>query len=333
MTDTPKVSIVLPFYNSKSTLEKAIESIVNQIFKDFELLLIDNGSTDDSSAIAEKFADQDQRIKVFFERQRGVVFAANNGLSNSRGEYIARMDADDVSLPNRIADQVKLLDAQLEIGLVSGLVRYAGDDSNGGFIRYVNWSNGITRPEALYLNQFVEYPIVNPSIMIRRELYKEYGGYRDGDFPEDYEFFLRLQSHNIQMIKTDSVVLEWNDLPHRLTRTSNKYTSDAFFQVKAKYLSKWLRENNTRHPRVIIWGGGKLARRRSKYLEQHGVVIDSFIDVRKSSDPALIYYEDTELFKNAFILSFVSNWDARDQVRTFLNEHAFVEGQDYLICA
>lgn len=333
MDDTPKVSIILPFYNSESTLENAIQSIVNQSFKDYELILIDNTSTDGGNTIAEKYCAKDSRIKLFQEKQEGVVFAANTGLSKCIGMYIARMDADDVSLPNRIGDQVKLLDAQPEIGLVSGQVKYAGNDSNGGFVRYVNWSNGITSPEEIYLNQFVEYPIVNPSIMIRRELYEKYGSYQDGDFPEDYEFFLRLQSHNIQMTKTDSVVLEWNDLPYRLTRISDKYTQEAFFRVKAKYLARWLKENNPGHPRVMIWGGGRLARKRSKYLQQHGVVIDSFIDVRKSNNPSLIYYKDTESFKNAFILSFVSSWDARDLIRSFLNEHSFVEGSDYLICA
>jgi len=333
MTDTPKVSIVLPFYNSKPTLEKAIQSIVNQVFINFELLLIDNESSDGSLAVAEKFAAQDVRIQVFHEKQRGVVFAANQGLSKSRGQYIARMDADDVSLPNRIGDQVKLLDAQHEIGLVSGLIKYAGHDSNGGFIRYVNWSNGITKPEEIYLNQFVEYPIVNPSIMIRRELYEKYGGYQDGDFPEDYEFFLRLQSHNIQMTKTESVVLEWSDLPSRLTRTDDRYSQESFFKIKAEYLAKWLELNNPKYPKVTIWGGGKLARRRSAYLEDHGIVVESFIDIRKSNNPSLIYYKDIHSFKNAFILSFVSNWDGRDKIRSFLNEHAFVEGQDYLICA
>ncbi|MEP5613955.1 MAG: glycosyltransferase [Cyclobacteriaceae bacterium] len=332
MTDAPKVSIVLPFHNSESTLEKAIQSIVGQFFIDFELLLIDNRSTDGSSAIAEEFSKRDSRIQLITENQIGVVFAANNGMSKSRGDYIARMDADDISLPNRIRDQVKVLDTQPEIGLVSGQVRYAGDDSNGGFVRYVHWSNGISKEEELYLNQFVEYPIVNPSIMFRRELYEKYGGYEDGSFPEDYEFFLRLQSYNIRMTKTDSVVLEWNDLPHRLTRTSDKYTQEAFFKIKAKYLAKWLKKNNPRHPRVMIWGGGKLARKRSKYLQQYGIVIDSFIDVRKSNKPELIYYKDFDLFKSAFILSYVSSWDARDLIRSFLNEHACIEGKDYLIC-
>ena len=333
MNDTPKVSIILPFYNSKSTLEKAIQSIVNQYFKNFEFILIDNNSTDGGSNVAAKYSAKDSRISLFNEDKQGVVYAANTGLSKSTGTYIARMDADDTSFPNRLQDQVDLLDSQPEIGLVAGQVEYHGDDVNGGFIRYVSWSNSVKEPHELNLNQFVEYPLVNPTIMMRRTIYEKYGGYSEGDFPEDYEYFLRLQSCGVKMTKLNSVVLEWTDSPNRLTRTDDRYSQEAFFKIKAKYLAKWLEKNNPKHPQVSIWGAGKLARKRSAYLHEYGVRVESYIDIQKSNIPSVIYYEDVHSFRNSFILSFVTNWDAREEVREFLNQHSFVESADYLICA
>ena len=143
MNDIPKVSVILPFFNSQSTLLRAIQSITNQSFKDLEVLLIDNASSDDSRKIAEECAGKDSRIRVFSETKRGVVFAANRGFEESGGKYIARMDADDFSFPHRIEEQVQLLDSKDDIGLVAGLVKYAGDDRNKGFIHYVEWSNRI----------------------------------------------------------------------------------------------------------------------------------------------------------------------------------------------
>lgn len=328
----PKVSVILPFYNAEKTLASAIQSIVNQSFIDFELLLIDNASTDSGLSIAQEFESVDSRISIHSEPNRGVVFAANKGLSLATGEYIARMDADDYSYLNRLEKQVQLLDSNDDIGLVSGLVDYKGSIENEGFIRYVDWSNGIVTHEAITLNQFVEFPIVNPTIMFRRSLYKEHGGYLDGDFPEDYEFFLRLQAVRIKMEKVATKVIEWNDLPNRLTRTDDKYSQEAFFRVKAKYLSEWLSKQNPKHPDVIIWGAGRHAKKRSSFLKQYGININGHIDLKESS-PSSIYFKDLDSFKNSFILSFVTSWDARDEIRAFLNTNGFKEGVNYLICA
>ncbi len=333
VNNPPKVSVILPFYNSENTLEKSIQSIVNQSFIDLELILIDNASDDDGLEISRKWTENDSRIKLYNEKKKGVVFAANLGLEKAKGKYIARMDADDVSLPNRIERQVQVLEKNHEIGLVSGLVKYTGDEANEGFSHYVNWSNGIIKCDDIYKNQFVEYPLVNPSIMFKRELYERFGGYMDGDFPEDYEFFLRLQMKETKMTKVDSPVLEWSDLPTRLSRTDERYSQEAFFKIKAKYLAQWLEKHNPNHPEVIVWGGGKLAKKRSTYLKDYGIRIGSFIDVKKSKHPSSIYYKDIHSFKNSFILSFVTNRGARKHIRNFLNQNGFQETINYLICA
>ena len=197
----------------------------------------------------------------------------------------------------------------------------------------LDWSNQIIDSKDIYRNQFVEYPLVNPSIMFRRAVYEKFGGYKDGDFPEDYEFYLRLQSSGVKMEKVNSVVLEWQDSSARLSRTNEKYTQEAFFKIKAKYLAMWLERNNAQHPEVIIWGGGKLAKRRSAFLKDHGVSLKAFIDIKRSNSSSTIYYKDISSFKNSFILSFVSNRGARDEVRDFLDQHGLRETIDYLICA
>jgi len=228
------VSVVLPFYNADTTLKRAIQSILDQAYEDFELLLINNNSTDKSIEIARQALDDD-RVKLIDEANQGVVHATNKGLKEARGKYIARMDADDWSFPDRLLVQVELLDSQKEIGLVSGKVEYEGENPKEGFLKYLAWINGVTEPEEIYLNQFVEYPVVNPSIMFRRELVGQFGNYGEGNFPEDYEFFLRLQQQGVRMKKVKIPVIKWNDLPNRLTRTHPNYSEDAFDHIKAKY--------------------------------------------------------------------------------------------------
>jgi glycosyltransferase involved in cell wall biosynthesis len=113
----PKVSVVLPYFNAEKTLNRAIKSITNQSFTDFELLLINNNSTDNSYSIATQFAKQDPRIKLIDEARQGVSFAANAGNREARGQYIARMDADDFSHRSRLEKQVYFLDNHPQIGV------------------------------------------------------------------------------------------------------------------------------------------------------------------------------------------------------------------------
>ena len=113
----PLVSVVLPFYNSKNTLDRAIQSIVNQSFIDLEVLLIDNASTDASSEVARKWVENDPRVRLYTEEKSGVVYAANRGLEKANGTYIARMDADDVSFSDRIERQVRFLENHQDVGL------------------------------------------------------------------------------------------------------------------------------------------------------------------------------------------------------------------------
>jgi glycosyltransferase involved in cell wall biosynthesis len=94
-----RVSVVMPFYNAGATIARAIQSILDQTYCNFELLLVDNNSTDNSTVIAREFAQNDKRIVLLQEPRQGVTYAANKGNNAARGEYIARMDADDVSLP------------------------------------------------------------------------------------------------------------------------------------------------------------------------------------------------------------------------------------------
>src|SRR5687767_12786911 len=106
----PRVSVLLPYYNAAATIGAAIESILAQTFVDLELLLIDNVSTDESSSIALDFIKRDPRVRSIGESRIGISHALNTGLFHANGDLIARMDADDVSLPDRIMEQVTFMD-------------------------------------------------------------------------------------------------------------------------------------------------------------------------------------------------------------------------------
>ena len=333
MQSTPAISVVLPYFNAEKTLERAIRSVLNQTFSEFELILVDNNSTDGSTKIAAGFAQKDLRVILMKEKRQGVAYASNHGSAWARAPLIARMDADDEMLPQRLEKQGKHLDTHLAIGLVGGQVVYQGEASNLGFRHYVDWSNGLTGPGAIFDNRFVELPVVNPTIMFRKRLFEQYGGYADGDFPEDYEMILRWMSQGIKMDKLAEPVLKWHDQPDRLTRTDPRYSETAFFRTKAKFLAQWLRSAKIRKE-IWIWGAGKLSRRRSQYLQDHGLSISGYIDVKPRQIPlACIDYREIPDLGKIFILSYVANRGKREEVREFLLQKGYLEGIDFLLMA
>lgn len=325
----PLVSVIIPFYNAPF-LEEAIQSILVQTFADFELVLVDNGSTDQSTEVARSYVNH-PKVRLIKEPERGVVYAMNAGIKSAKGQLIARMDADDISFQERLQHQVDVFNANTTIDIVSGLVTYLGDESNEGFIHYVAWLNSIKTHTDISLNQFVEFPMANPSMMLRSSVFDKFGMYEEGAFPEDYEFFLRLQSKGIRMTKVHVPVLKWRDSESRLTRTDPRYSQNSFFRIKAKYLAGWLERNNPFHPNVFLWGAGRRSRRRSDYLLEEGIQVTNYIDLKEGKNK--VYFKSIPDPSKCFIVTYVSNRGAREEIRTFLNTRGYTEGVNYILAS
>lgn len=330
----PKVSVILPFFNAEKTIDRAIKGIAEQSYTNFECILIDNNSTDKSSSIAKKWAKNDNRFILTAELKQGVVFASNHGFEIARGKYVARMDADDVAFPTRIKKQVGFLDNHSDFGAVAGLVEYVPhSDFTDGFKRYVNWSNSIITYEDLLKKQFVEMPLVNPTTMWRKDVADKIGMYHDGNFPEDYEMWLRWLSKGIKIAKIPEVVLKWYDSEDRLTRTNPIYSNESFFNIKTKFLSEWLKKNNPFHPNTVVWGASKNSRKRAKPLLKNGIEILYYIDIklRTNLDREVIQYKNIPSPNEIFILVYMKQEDARNEIQSFLQSRGFNEGVNYLL--
>ena len=330
----PKISIILPFYNAEFTLKRALESIKQQTYKCFECILIDNNSTDKSYEVAKEYVNTDHRFILIKEIKQGVVFASNAGSRITQGEYVCRMDADDYSPPQRLQLQNSFLDDNKEVGVVSGMVKYVSHISNTkGFARYVKWVNSLTTPQQIYDHRFVESPIINPSAMWRNAIAEKYGMYKNGNFPEDYEMWLRWLGKGVRMYKLSETVLHWHDSFSRLTRTHPIYSDIAFFKIKTQYLIHWLKNNNPFYPKVVIWGASRISRQRAKLLLEYGITIENYIDIhqKRQLSTDVIYYKDIPNPGNIFILCYIKEIKARKQIQVFLEERNYKVGIHYLL--
>ena len=306
-----------------------------QSFPAWELVLVDHASSDDSVAIARQWVRQDARIRLVRTSQPGLVSALNRGLAEVRAPLVARMDADDVLHPARLHRQYQYLVDHPTVAAVGCQVRYRADVPQPGMQAYVDWTNTLLTTEAIYRNQFVESPLVHPSVMFRASLIERYGPYRAGDFPEDYELWLRWLARGELMAKCPEVLLDWYDPPNRLSRTHAAYRPEAFYQIKSQYLAQWLTQHNPFHPRVVVWGGGRKSRQRTRMLAHYGIQVTALIDVvaHKTSVLPTIFYQDTAPPGQYFILSYVGNRGKREEVRDFLVQRGYREAIDFLLVA
>jgi len=335
----PHVSVLLPAHNAARTLPRALESIQAQTFTDWELVLVDDGSTDDTAALLETWTRREPRLHPVRQPHRGLVPALEAGLARARGAFIARMDADDVSRPTRLERQVRFLEAHPDVGVVSCLVEFGGDAiRNQGFARHVAWLNSLTTPEAMALNRFVEAPVAHPSVLFRRALLAQHGGYRDGPFPEDYELWLRWIERGVRLAKVPEPLLVWNDSPARLSRRDPRYGTESFYAVKAPYLARAVRVTLGGR-RLWVWGAGRLTRRRVELLEAEGLDVHGFVDVdpnkwgRPRHGRLVIRPADLPTPDEALVLGYVASRGARELIRESLRHAGYREGRDFWLAA
>ena len=198
----PKVSVLMPTYNTAKFLREAIESILSQSFKDFQFVIIDDGSTDGSGCILSEYAEKDSRIKIIRnEQNRGIVFSLNQGLKECQGKYVVRMDSDDIALKERLQKQIAIMDKNPNIIALGAAVSYI--DRKGNEL-------GVLRRCAIDKSLIRQNPMLHPTMVFRRATLVRYGlcyleKYR---YAEDYFLVLQLSRFG-KLFALDDIVLKY----------------------------------------------------------------------------------------------------------------------------
>ncbi|HZL37731.1 MAG TPA: glycosyltransferase [Tepidisphaeraceae bacterium] len=190
MSAVPAISVVMPVYNSGAYLVEALDSVLAQTLGDFELIAVDDGSTDTSLAILREYQKKDTRVRVISRPNTGIVGALNDGLAAARAPLIARMDGDDVCLPERFEKQIAFMAGHREHVLVGSQVMLMDGDGLP-ICPKPHTCFGHEQIDECHMNH--GWAVVHPSIMVRREALERIGGYREHyKWVEDLDLFLRL---------------------------------------------------------------------------------------------------------------------------------------------
>lgn len=329
----PLVSVVMPVHNGGKFLQQAVSSILGQTMRKLELVLIDDHSTDKAITALDQ---SDPRLRILKSKGRGVVNAFNTGFSDCRGAFIARMDADDISLQKRLECQLDYLEHHPDVDIAGSCVEIFADKGiMGGLERYQNWLNSVREPEQVRKQIFIESPLPNPSLMLRRAALEQLTGYRNNVWPEDYDLLLRADAANMQMGKPEPVLLRWREHESRLTHTDTLYQRKKFMQAKAYYLVRHRLQGRS----VVIWGAGPTGRDMHDLIVAEGGTVDGFIEVhprriggRKRGLPVWSM-DEIESIGDAMLLVAVGAAGARKEIAEFVNAQGKIEGRDYLFVA
>ncbi|AKT38752.1 glycosyltransferase [Chondromyces crocatus] len=331
----PLVSVLLPYRNAAETLDEALESVLSEREIDLEIIAVNDGSNDAGPVLVERRAAVDPRIVPISTAGVGIARALSQATAMSRGEFVARMDADDVSINERLQKQVAALSRDPHLGVVGARVEaFADGDLGEGMRRYVEWLNGIITPEDHVREIFVESPLCHPSVMMRRAALDTVGGFQETRWAEDYDLWLRMIGAGVRMAKIPEVGLRWRHRAGRATFTDPRYALARFIEAKGYYLAARLRREGKP---VAVWGAGRTGRRVSAALRENGVSPGLFVDIdprkigRIAQGAPIVDPAGLERGQWTVVVA-VGARGARSLIRGHLDGEGFVEGSDY-ICA
>lgn len=292
MPSIPSVSVIMPVYNGQRYLSESIESVLRQTYRDFEFIIIDDGSSDSTPQILSAYADLDQRVRIVTQSNCGLAASLNVGISLARGEWIARMDADDVSVPDRLEKQLEWLD-KTQSDVCGGWTRIIGPRT--WRVRRYEQSNDLIK-----LILCFRTPFSHPTVIMRSSLVKEIGYNEDVHRGQDYDLWVRLALADSKMTNVQRVVLSYRihsmQTAH-LTRDENISNRN---RAQSRYVE-----------RMIDWPGA------AAVMQKFALSIDS---------PSI---DDAKQLKD--ILLSVKWAPAKDILRCYMAALRYVRPQNYMV--
>jgi glycosyltransferase involved in cell wall biosynthesis len=232
----PEISVIMPVWNGANHLREAIESILHQTEKNFEFLIIDDGSTDDTVAIIGSY--QDPRIRLIRQQHEGIVVALNRGVAEARADWIARMDADDIAYPERFKKQLALVRANPGAVLCHTQIRIVGEE------RYVTPAGRFIRSEGLVrLRLCYQSPIVHPTVMFRKDAFFACGGYlADERHAEDFGLWGRLVRQGA-VVGTATPLLDFRVHQGSISKQKLDYQMSLSREIALRHCREFMRLN------------------------------------------------------------------------------------------
>lgn len=331
MKNTDLISILMPVKNTECFLTDCISSILDQTDKNWELIAIDDHSTDDSAQIIRKFSNQDSRISLVTNNGNGIIQALRTALNESRGTFITRMDSDDIMAPEKLASLKHILLKNGPGHISTGMVKYFSNTILGnGYINYQNWLNNLSSNESNWDEIYKECVLPSPCWMTYKSDLIKCDAFDSNIYPEDYDLCFRFFKNNLKIKSCNQILHFWRDHSSRTSRNNPVYRHQTYFDLKLKYFFDfWTKENQ-----LVLWGAGKKGKLLAKKIKQDG---PSFLWVCNNQKKHGKYIHDIKIDDYSKIISIktpkiiVSVSSPKDiiEIKTFLNKNSLINNYHY----
>lgn len=323
----------MPVKDTAPYLVDCLSSIVSQTFLNWELIAVNDQSTDNSLEILETFAEKDERIKVFTNPTSGLLEALRFGYKQTSGELIHRMDSDDKMPNNKLQLMATAWQKNGKGSLITGGTEYFKDNGEvgDGFKRYDAWLREAARKQSHATEMYRECVIPSNCWLVHREDFDNVGGFEPATFPEDYDLCFRFITKGLKIVGLDEVLHFWRDREDRISRNWEVYRDNRFFELKMHYFFNFTRDFN--RP-LILWGAGKNGKDLAKLILQREKQFTWISNNEKKigKDIYGIVLSDVNHFKTlkqAQIIIAVASPDDQAEIYSFLKENSLKSGSDY----
>jgi glycosyltransferase involved in cell wall biosynthesis len=330
--ENPLVSIIMPIKNTEQYVKECVDSILAQYYVNWELLVVDDNSTDNTLPILKTYARIDSRIKVYQNNGNGIIDALRLAYSKSNGDLITRMDADDVMDKEKLTVLSQNLLNSGKGHIAVGLVKYFSEDELGeGFKNYENWLNSLTLEGRNFEEIYKECVIPSPCWMIFKEDLEKCDAFRPNQYPEDYDLTFRFYLNGLQPISCNKVLHYWRDYASRTSRTNEHYADNTFLAIKSHY---FLQLERATDKNLVIWGAGGKGKTLAQKLIDKNIAFYWICDNPKKIGKhiygqQLLAFNELDNIENSQSIVTVANPKAQEEIKLFFNNRGKEAMIDY----
>lgn len=329
----PLVSIIMATKDTAPYLHECLDSILAQTYEHWELIAINDHSSDDTPAILEEYARKDSRIRVFHSDRKKLIPTLKYGYQFVTGDLINRMDSDD-RMPH---DKIEVLVTEwLKYGkgtIIAGGTEHFVDEGEvgGGFLRYEEWLNSVARNNAHYQEIYKECVIPSHCWIIHKDDFDMVDGFNPEIYPEDYDLCFRFYKHQLKVVGIDKVLHHWRDRSNRISRTWDEYKDNRYYSMKLRYFYELDRDFS--RP-LVLWGTGRNGKDMAKLLIKQNDTFHWVSDSERKIGVDIYgvqtaHFEDIQQLNNPQIMITVASPDGKEEIRNQLGRWGKQPVSDY----
>lgn len=331
--DQPLVSIIMAVKDTAPYLPACLDSILAQTYQNWELIAVNDHSTDATPDILKAYAEKDARVRYFESDQPRLIPTLQVGYAQAKGALINRMDSDDKMPDYKLEVLVNEWNNYGKGTVIAGGTEHFVDEGEvgDGFVKYEKWLNEVARTETHYQEIYKECVIPSHCWLIHKEDFDAVDAFNPLIYPEDYDLCFRFYRAQLSVVGIDVILHHWRDRSNRISRTWDEYKDNRYFDLKLRFFYELDRDHS--RP-LVLWGGGRNGKDMAKLLQDRKDTFHWICDNPNKIGKDIYgvrmqHFDDIPAIANAQIMIVVSSPDAQKEIREKLNSWGKIPVDDY----